>query len=161
MSRKPRRFSVDEMLDIAERVRAGQGAADITAAHRTSTKSLYQLLHAAGILRPPVVSVAQAETMRTMRQQRATLAEIAAALECSADAVNNQLRRMGVRLPKAMPGEARAYMPLAPQQAPARRGTVQRRCLCCSKTFGSQHVGNRRCFDCLRNAQTLDSPYAV
>lgn len=161
MSRKPRRFSADDLLDIAERVRAGQGAADITAAHRTSTKSLYQLLHAAGIPRPPVVSVAQAETMRTMRGQRATLAEIAAALGCSADTVNNQLRRMGIKLPKAVPGEARAYTPMAPQQSLTRRGAVQRRCLCCSKMFGSQHVGNRRCFDCLRNAKTLDSPYVA
>lgn len=160
MRRKLRIFGADALLDMARRVRAGQGAADITAAYDTSATMLYRVLDAAGIPRPPVVSLARAATILAMRDQRASLAEIAAACGCTRDTVNNHLRRVGPRLLKPLPGQRKALMAARDVLMHGQHAAL-RRCLCCSRTFNSQHVGNRRCFDCLRNAHTVDSPYGA
>lgn len=159
MSRRSRAFDTDALLDLAERVGAGQAVTDITTAYGTTAVKLYQVLDAAGIPRPPIIDAQRAATMRLMRSRYASHEEIAAVVGRSPATVQQYLKSEGIRLPKATVDKTGAKV--ARKNSRKRAALLRRRCLYCSKMFPSEHVGHRRCGDCVRIVHTYDSPLAI
>lgn len=157
---KSRAFDADALLDMCERVRAGESATDIARAYGTSVKTLYQVLDAAGVARPSMIGAARAATIRRMRQNNATLEEIAQVVGRSLWTVRNYCKREGITLPAGTERAILDHYAVLEEYRP-QNVAKERTCQACRTPFRSQWAGNRRCGNCLRNAANADGPYAI